>query len=341
VIQAYAEKARFRARRQAQYAAVRHLPAITRDGERVTLNLNAGLLVDLPHLDQAGAEGIGLFRTELQFMISATLPGLEAQRELYRRVLDAAGERPVVFRTLDLGGDKMLPYFRIEREENPALGWRSLRIGLDRPALLRYQVRALIAAAEGRPLNIMLPMVAEVAEFVHAKSLIERERQRRVRLGQGLPQSIRVGAMLEVPALAFELEALCEVADFVSVGTNDLQQFFFASDRTNVRVAGRYDPLSPALLRFLRQIVETCRKHAIPLGLCGEMAGRPLEAMALIGLGYRSISMPPAGLGPVKMMVRSLDAKALEHALLALLASPERTLRPKLERFAAAHGVSI
>ncbi len=193
VIQAYAEKARFRARRQAQYAAVRHAPAITVDGERVTLNLNAGLLVDLPHLDQSGAEGIGLFRTELQFMISATMPALEAQRDLYRRVLDAAGDRPVVFRTLDLGGDKMLPYFRIEREENPALGWRSLRIGLDRPALLRYQIRALIAAAEGRALNIMFPMVAEVAEFMHAKGLIERERQRRVRLGLGLPSAIRVG----------------------------------------------------------------------------------------------------------------------------------------------------
>jgi len=341
VIQAYAEKARFRARRQAQYAAVRHAPAVTQDGERVTLNLNAGLLVDLPHLDQSGAEGIGLFRTELQFMISATMPGLDAQRELYRRVLDAAGDRPVVFRTLDLGGDKMLPYFRIEREENPALGWRSLRIGLDRPALLRYQIRALIAAAEGRSLNIMFPMVAEVAEFVHAKGLIERERQRRVRLGLGLPDAIRVGAMLEVPSLAFELESLCEVADFISIGSNDLQQFFFASDRTNPRVAARYDPLSPALLRFLHSIADTCRMRGLPVGLCGEMAGRPLDAMALIGLGYRSISMPPAGLGPVKMMVRSLDAKALERELLPLLGAPERTLRPHLERFAAAHGIAI
>lgn len=341
VIQAYAEKARFRARRHAQYAAVRHLPAITQDGERVTLNLNAGLLVDLPHLDEAGAEGIGLFRTELQFMISATLPGLEAQRVLYRRVLDAAGDRPVVFRTLDLGGDKMLPYFRTEREANPALGWRSIRIGLDRPALLRYQLRALIAAAEGRPLNIMFPMVAEVAEFIHAKSLFERERERRVKLGQGLPHSMRIGVMLEVPSLAFELEPLCEVADFISVGSNDLQQFFFASDRANARVAERYDPLSPALLRFLRQIVETCGSRGVPVGLCGEMAGRPLDAMALIGLGFRSISMPPAGLGPVKMMVRSLEAKALEGALLPLLAAPDRTLRPYLERFAEAHGIAI
>lgn len=341
VIQAYAEKARFRARRQAQYAAVRHAPAVTKDGARVSLNLNAGLLVDLPHLDQSGADGIGLFRTELQFMISATLPGLEAQRELYRRVLDAAGERPVVFRTLDLGGDKILPYFRTEREENPALGWRSLRIGLDRPALLRYQVRALLAAAEDRTLNILLPMVAEVAEFVHAKSLIERERQRRLRLGQKLPRAIRVGAMLEVPSLAFELDALCGVADFISVGSNDLQQFFFACDRSNARVATRYDPLSPALLRFLHDIVRTCARRGTPLSLCGEMAGRPLEAMALIGLGFRSISMPPAGLGPVKMMVRSLNAEALERALLPLLASGQRTLRAELERFAAAHDVAV
>jgi len=184
-------------------------------------------------------------------------------------------------------------------------------------------------------------MVAEVAEFIHAKSLFERERERRVKLGQGLPHPMRIGVMLEVPSLAFELEPLCEVADFVSVGSNDLQQFFFASDRANARVAERYDPLSPALLRFLRQIAETCGSRGVPVGLCGEMAGRPLDAMALIGLGFRSISMPPAGLGPVKMMVRSLDAKALEGVLLPLLATPDRTLRPYLERFAESHGIAI
>ncbi len=341
VIQSYAEKARFRARRQAQYAAVRDLPAVTLDGQSVTLNLNAGLLVDLQQLDQTGASGIGLFRTELQFMISAQMPRLAAQTNLYRRVLDAAGTRSVVFRTLDLGGDKVLPYIAQEREENPALGWRSIRMGLDRPALLRYQIRALLAAAEGRALEIMFPMVSEVAEFVRAKALVERERERRERLGHELPVSIRIGVMLEVPALVFALEALCDAADFVSVGSNDLQQFFFASDRTNARVSSRYDSLSPALLRLLRNVVETCAAKRVPLGLCGEMAGRPLEAMALMGLGFRSISMPPAGLGPVKMMVRSLDAGRLLKFMGPLLTSPEGSLRPQLKRFTESTGVNL
>jgi len=341
VISAYAEKARFRARKQAQYAAIRELPAETMDGQRISLNLNAGLMVDLPQLAQSGADGVGLFRTELQFMVSATMPRLETQTDLYRRVLDTADGRPVVFRTLDLGGDKMLPYATPMREENPALGWRALRIALDRPALLRYQIRALLAAAEEHPLNIMFPMVAEVSEFQSAKALVEREIMRRKRLGKKGPPKVRVGAMLEVPSLVWQLDGLCKIADFVSVGSNDLQQFFFASDRGNTRLAGRYDTLSPALLRLLRHIAQTCAGYGVQVSLCGEMAGKPLESMALIGVGFRSVSMQPAGVGPVKMMIRSLPLEKLERALTGMLESTAHSIRDPLLEFAAREGVTI
>jgi phosphotransferase system enzyme I (PtsP) len=334
VISAYAEKARFRARKQAQYAEIRAEPARTLDGVDVALCLNAGLLVDLPQLEQSGAAGIGLFRTELQFMVSATMPGLKAQTSLYRGVLDAAGDKPVVFRTLDLGGDKLLPYMTQMREENPALGWRAIRIALDRPALLRYQIRAFLAAAEDRALSIMFPMIAEVSEFVDARALVDREIARRARLGQKIPAKVRVGAMLEVPSLAWQLDGLCKLADFVSIGSNDLQQFFFASDRGNTRLAGRYDPLSPALLRFLRHIAETCRRHNVTASVCG-------EAMALIGIGFRSISMQPAGIGPVKMMLRSLELARLETVLGPMLESTAHSVRAQLQDFAIKEAVSI
>jgi len=344
VITAYAEKARFRARKQAQYAAIREKPSVTVDGVHIALNLNAGLLVDLPQLDQSGAAGIGLFRTELQFMVSSTMPRLAAQTELYRRVLQEAGEsRPVLFRTLDLGSDKMLPYLsqmRELREENPALGWRAIRIALDRPGLLRYQIRALLAAGEGTALDIMFPMIAEVIEFERAKALVGREIDRRTALGQGLPKSIRVGAMLEVPALAWQLDALCKRADFISVGSNDLMQFLFACDRGNPHVASRYDTLHPSLLRFLRHISQTCAAHGVPVSVCGEMAGRPLEAMALVGLGFRRLSMQPSGIGPVKMMIRSLPLKALESHLATLLNTRTESLRPALQAFAEDTGVA-
>jgi phosphotransferase system enzyme I (PtsP) len=341
VISAYAEKVRFRATRQAQYAAIKDEPAVTQDGVEITLNINAGLSVDLPHLDQAGAAGIGLFRTELQFMISSTFPRLGVQTELYRSVLDAAGGRKVVFRTLDLGGDKVLPYLTHEREENPAMGWRAIRFALDRPALLRYQIRALLNASEGRDLDIMFPMIADVSEFKAARALVQKEIERRNRLERAGPANLRIGTMLEVPALAWQLEALCEYVDFVSVGSNDLLQFFFASDRGHPRLTGRYDELSPAVLSFLRQLVSTCDANDVPISLCGEIAGRPLDAMALIGIGFRTISMPPASVGPVKMMVRSLNAASLAAYIKTLYSTPEASVREALRTFAQDNGVTI
>jgi phosphotransferase system, enzyme I, PtsP len=312
---AYAEKVRFRARRQEQYRLLRDQPAVTRDGHRINLMMNAGLLVDLPHLTEAGAEGIGLFRTELQFMISSTMPKLREQTALYGAVLDAAGGRPVTFRTLDVGGDKVLPYMRTAEEENPAMGWRAIRLGLDRPGLLRRQIRALMQAAAGRELRVMLPMVTELDEVRRTRELIEREHAHLKRHGHEVPGTLLLGAMVEVPALLWQLDGLFKVADFVSVGSNDLMQFMTASDRGNMLVATRFDPLSRPFLRALRSIVRIGGAAGVPVTLCGEMAGNPLAAMALIGLGYRSLSMSAAAIGPVKAMTLALDVGKLAAEL--------------------------
>ncbi len=343
IIDSYSEKARFRARKQAQYQAIRHEPAVTRDSQAINLYVNAGLQVDLRHLHESGAEGIGLFRTELQFMVAAKLPSLKDQIELYSAVLDEAGDKPTIFRTLDIGGDKMLPYMDMAafKEENPALGWRAIRIGLDRPALLRHQLRALLTAAAGRSLRIMFPMVAEVAEFKRARALVDKELERLAKFGKPAPAHIEVGTMLEVPSLVWQLDTLLPRVDFVSVGSNDLLQFLFASDRGNPRVANRYDFLSPAVLSFLRFIVLKCRAHNVPVTLCGEMSGKPLEAMALVGVGFRRISMSPAAIGPVKMMVRSLDAMKLEAFMEGLYGLPDPTVRERLRTFASDHAVAV
>ncbi|HUU66673.1 MAG TPA: phosphoenolpyruvate--protein phosphotransferase [Methyloceanibacter sp.] len=341
VISAYSDKVRFMARRQAQYAALRDVPALTLDDQRVSLNINAGLLFDLPHLDQSGADGIGLFRTELQFMISETFPRLNQQTRLYKEILDAAGERPVVFRSLDVGGDKVLPYFRAGAEENPALGWRAIRMALDRPALFRTQIRALLRAAHGRELRVMLPMISDVSEFEAARRLIDREVNILKRHGRPEPKTLMVGAMIEVPALLWQLDSILPLVDFASVGSNDLVQFLFAADRGNVRVADRFDSLNPAALKAFRHIVRAAEKHDVPLTLCGEMAGKPLEAMTLIGLGFRSISMAPASVGPIKAMVLSLDAGSLKQRLDALLDTGKTSLREELKNFAAESGVQI
>jgi phosphotransferase system enzyme I (PtsP) len=341
VVSAYADKVRFRARRQAQYAALRTVPSVTLDGERIGLNINAGLLFDLPHLDQSGADGVGLFRTELQFMISATFPRLEQQTRLYKAILDAAGDRPVVFRSLDVGGDKVLPFFRASEEENPAIGWRAIRMALDRPALFRTQIRALLRAAQGRELRIMLPMIADVSELKAARALIDREVMILKRHGRPEPKRLMVGAMIEVPALLWQLDRVLPLADFASVGSNDLMQFLFAADRGNMRVAERFDCLNPAALKALRVIVEAAHKYGVPLTLCGEMAGHPIEAMALVALGFRSISMAPASVGPVKAMILSLDAGALRERINEWLETKATSLREDLKHFAAEKGVQI
>jgi phosphotransferase system enzyme I (PtsP) len=341
IVKAFEEKRALRVQAQARFAAVRDLPAVTRDGVPIRLMMNAGLEFDMPHLAQSGADGIGLFRTELQFMIGETMPRLADQAAFYKKILDAAGDKPVVFRTLDLGGDKVLPYARWEREENPALGWRAIRIALDRPALLRYQVRAMLTASAGRTLRILLPMVSDVDEFNRARALIDRELERARLLDLIRPTQVLVGAMLEVPALAFMLPQLMRSADFVSIGSNDLLSLAFAVDRTNPRVARRYDNLNPASLTLIRLIVQSAAENSGDLSLCGEMAGRPLDAMALLGLGIRTLSMQPGQIGPIKMMIRSLHLGEVSAFVDRLCGRTDHSLRTRLSAFAAERGIVL
>jgi phosphotransferase system enzyme I (PtsP) len=340
---AYVERVRLRARRQLQYLALRDKPCVTKDGVAVMLMLNAGLAVDLPHVDETGAGGIGLFRTELQFMVAATLPRTADQFALYRAVLDAANGKPVTFRTLDIGGDKVLPYMRNEEEENPALGWRAIRLGLDRPGLLRAQIRALLRAAAGRELKLMFPMVATVEEFDEAKGLVERELTHLRRHAHKLPDRVEVGTMLEVPSLLYQLEELVERVDFLSVGSNDLLQFLYAADRGNRRVAARFDPLSAPTLRVLRKIVATCDAKRKPVTLCGELASNPLGALTLVALGFRSLSVAPSAIGPVKAMLLELDAGKANELVGSMIDSPAGSvpIRDRIKAFAEQNGLQL
>ncbi|MBD9651951.1 phosphoenolpyruvate--protein phosphotransferase [Ensifer sp. PDNC004] len=340
---AYEEKVRFRARRQAQFRALKDVEPLTKDGKRITLQMNAGLLVDLPHLNEAGAEGIGLFRTELQFMIASTMPKAEEQEAFYRSVLKQTGGKPVTFRTLDIGGDKVVPYFRAAEEENPALGWRAIRLSLDRPGLLRTQLRAMLRASAGVELKLMLPMVTEVSELRIARDLLQKEIERQSKLGEQLPRKLQFGAMLEVPALLWQLDELMTEVDFVSVGSNDLFQFAMAVDRGNARVSDRFDVLGRPFLRILRDIVRAGDRHDTPVTLCGEMASKPLSAMALLGLGFRSVSMSPTAVGPIKAMLLALDASKLGAQLNAALddTRDQTPVRQMLVDFAAENGIPV
>ncbi len=330
-----------RVERRRKYAALRGLPSATRDQARISLHMNAGLLIDMQHLDDTGADGVGLYRTEIPFMVRSEFPDVDAQAWLYGRVLDLADGRPVTFRTLDVGGDKVLPYVGAFGDDNPAMGWRAIRIGLDRPAMLRRQLRALIQAANGRPLSVMFPMIAEVGELLAARQLLDLELDRARRRGQAMPERLRVGVMFEVPALAWQLDSLLPQVDFISVGTNDLLQFLYAADRGNSRVSGRYDSLSPALLRLLHFVVEKVRPAGVDLAVCGEMAGRPVEALALLAVGVRSLSMSPGSIGPVKAMIRSLDLAEATGFMGSALSQPDRPMRETLRLFAADHAIEI
>src|SRR5229473_2317752 len=339
----YIERVRVRARRQLQYQALRDRPCVTRDGVEISLFLNAGLLVDLPHIEETGASGIGLFRTELQFMVAGQFPRTGEQLSLYRAVLDGAAGRPVTFRTLDVGGDKVLPYMRIVEEENPALGWRAIRLGLDRPALLRSQIRALLRAASGRDLKLMFPMIAAVREFDEAKELVERELTYLRRHNHRLPERVEIGTMVEVPSLLYQLDELLDRVDFLSVGSNDLAQFLFAADRGNPRVSTRFDELSIPMLRALKHIAERGEAHGKSVTLCGEMASKTVSALALIALGYRKLSLVPSAVGPVKAMALELDVGKAETLVKTLIAHRNGggSIREKLNAFAETEGIPL
>ncbi len=339
VEESYKEKLAFRTRQQARFARLSTVPAVSGDGIPVEILLNAGLLVDLPHLEQTGASGIGLFRTELHFMVAARFPRLNEQVAFYRSVLDAAGEKSVTFRALDIGGDKTLPYLTQTKEDNPALGWRAMRLALERPALFRIQMRALLKAAAGRELRVIFPMIADVREFRQVQKLFRHEREHLLGHGHDIATDIRLGVMIEVPSLLWQLDHLLPLTDFVSLGTNDLLQFVFACDRSQPKLSGRYDLLSPTMLQILDQVAAKAREHDTPLTLCGEMAGRPLEMLALLALGYRSLSMNPASVGPVKSTILNTEIRPLEQAVRPLIHSGKTTIRPELAELARKQGL--
>jgi phosphotransferase system, enzyme I, PtsP len=316
----YVDKVRLSAKRRAHYAALKDKPSITRDGHPITLLHNSGLLADMAALEDTGADGVGLFRTELQFMIASKLPRLKEQVELYAEAIRLVAGKPIVFRLLDIGGDKVVPYMRSMSEENPAMGWRSLRLALDRPGLLRTQVRALLQAADGGPLKLLVPMVTEAAEFLTVKRVILKERNRLERLGSPVPSTLEIGAMIEVPSLLFELDQLLPHTDFVSIGSNDLIMFLTAADRANPRVANNYDAIALPRLRALKLIVDAASKYDRPLTMCGELAGRPIEALALLSIGMTRLSMGASSIGPIKEMVRGLDLAPVKAAMAERLA---------------------
>ena len=337
VVEAFEARSARSRERQARYAALRDVEPFTKDGERITLMINAGLRDDVPMLGLTGADGIGLFRTEFQFLVSAALPQRDRQTRLYRDVLDTAGDKPVIFRTVDVGGDKSLPYLRGDEgisDENPAMGWRALRLALEREGLMKAQARALLEASAGRTLNVMFPMVSEPWEFDAAKAVFDAQlaflRSRR----KVLPEQIRYGVMLEVPALAEMLDVLAPKLSFVSIGTNDLTQFLFAADRSNPKLAERYDWLNPSILRFIRRVVRTLAGHRIDITVCGEMGGRPLEALALTGIGIRRLSITPASVGPHKAMFRKIDTRELTEQMDLWLNEPVGDLRGALTEWA-------
>lgn len=338
----YSDKVRFQAERQQQYDKLRERDAVTLDGHRIQLLMNAGLLVDLPQLTLSGADGIGLFRTELQFMVSSSFPLPGQQEKLYRQVLEEAKGKPVTFRTLDVGGDKVLPYLHSVHEENPALGWRAIRLALDRPGLLKAQVRALLKASAGNELRLMLPMVTEVREIVRARAIINGEMEFLTRFGHELPSTLKLGAMIEVPSILYQLDEFMKEVDFVSVGSNDLFQFMMASDRSNANIADRFDPVSRPFVRALKAIADSAERHDRELTLCGEFAGRPVGALVLIALGFKSISMSAASIGPIKSMICNLNVGKLRKTLLPAIEETDggQTLRELLADFVDANGIT-
>ena len=338
VVSAFRDKIAMLAAAQERYASIRDKPALSRDGETVVLNMNAGLMADLPSLPTSGAEGVGLFRTELQFLVRNQMPRRSELVALYARVLDAAQGKPVIFRTLDIGSDKVLPYMKPNDEPNPALGWRAIRVGLDKPGIMRMQLQALIRAANGRPLTVMFPFVAQMEEYSEARRLMDITLAAEDRLGHPLPETVKVGAMLETPSLAFSPVKFFEDVDFLSIGGNDLKQFFFAADRENERVRRRYDTLNVSFLGLIERIIERCGASNTPVSFCGEDAGRPIEALCLAAIGLRSLSMRPASIGPVKSLLRRSDLAEVRKVIADARHRGEMSVRPAVMEYLRQQG---
>lgn len=324
-----------------QIQKVKNLKSKTKDAERVNLYLNIGMDFDFDYIKSTKCDGVGLYRTEILFMSTDKMPDINKQVECYKKLYDAADGKKIVFRSLDVGSDKLLPYWNSITEDNPAIGWRSIRITLDRRTILRKQMRAFIRAASGRELNVMFPMISNLDEFLEAKETFMFAYEREKREGYEMPSKVNLGLMIEVPSVVFQLREILKFCDFISVGTNDLYQFFFACDRGNTRLNGRYDVLSAPFLNLMKKIIKEANMAGVPCSVCGEMASSPLDAMALIGLGLRNLSVSGASYGKVKAMIRSLSAKEIEDYLNNILSSSRKTLRPQLKAYAADHAIEI
>ncbi len=333
VVSAFRDKIAMLAQAQERYVSIRDKDAVTLDGQKINLVMNAGLMADLPSLENSGAEGVGLFRTELQFLVRNQMPRRSELVALYKRVLDAAQGKRVVFRTLDIGSDKVLPYMKPNDEPNPALGWRAIRVGLDKPGIMRMQLQALMRAAEGRPLTVMFPFVAQAEEFRAARNEVNKTLERERILGHVLPESLDIGAMLETPSLAFAPQKFFDEVGFISIGGNDLKQFFFAADRENERVRKRYDSLNVSFLSFIEQIVERCSLSQTPLSFCGEDAGRPIEAVCLAAMGMRTLSMRPASIGPVKSLLMKVNLEDLRRVIFESRHRGDQSVREAVMRY--------
>ena len=337
----FRQKLEEKERLQAKLAELKDKPSCTLDGVRIGHYINVGLSFDLDYLKSTNCDGIGLYRTEIPFMSSMSMPDVEEQKVYYQELMDKAEDRKVIFRSLDVGSDKLLPYWAGLNEGNPAIGWRSIRITLDRRAILRKQIKAFLEAAAGKELNVMFPMISNLAEFEEAKETLMLELEKEKRFKRPIPKKVNVGLMVEVPSIVFQLDEILEKADFISIGTNDLAQFFFACDRGNPRLTERYDVLSAPFLRMMHTIVKKADKHKVYCSVCGEMASNPIEAMALIGLGYRNLSSSGSTFCRVKSMIRSLRVDDISDYMQLLLNSKNKTLRPQLVAYANDHNIEI
>ncbi|MGR3571294.1 phosphoenolpyruvate--protein phosphotransferase [Brevirhabdus sp.] len=335
VANAFRDKIAMQAQALQRYASIRDKPARTLCGTEISLYMNAGLMADLPSLEGSGALGVGLFRTELQFLVRNKMPRRAELASIYAGVLDAAKGKRVTFRTLDIGSDKVLPYMKPTEEPNPALGWRAIRVGLHKPGVMRMQLQALIRAANGRPLTVMFPFIAQQEEFVTARDHLLRELERERSLDHVMPSSVEIGAMLETPSLAFAPRSFFEMTDFLSIGGNDLKQFFFAADRENERVRRRYDTLNVSFMGMIEHVVARCAETGTDLSFCGEDAGRPVEAICLAAMGLRSLSMRPASVGPVKHLLRQVDLGHLKTVIDSARQQGAQTVRPAVLAYLA------
>ena len=341
VIEKITQKIEEKNEEKRQIEKLRKLKSKTKDKKRVNLYINIGMDFDFDNIKNTECDGVGLYRTEIPFMSAEKMPNIATQVDCYKRLYSAANGKKVIFRSLDVGSDKLLPYWNSITEENPAIGWRSIRITLDRRAILRKQMRAFIRASSGKELNVMFPMISNLDEFMEAKETFMFAYEREKRTGMEMPAKVNLGMMIEVPSVVFQLREILKYCDFISVGTNDLYQFFFACDRGNPRLDGRYDVLSAPFLNLLKKIIKEANNAGVLCSVCGEMASSPLDAMALIGLGFRHLSVSSASYGKVKAMIRSLSAEGIEDYLDSILSSSRRTLRPQLKAYAADHAIDI